>query len=294
MKHTLRYWSSLLGILSISLGWAGCSGKPGGQEGQAGAENDSAAAGAPAKPDTLAYTLLTVDYRDPACPAGSRPEACTHASVIYPDLAGSGAPVHLVANLLRDVTLATGLASDTMKRLPSLEKVTQAFVDSFRAERAIYQKLDPEAKAMPWILDIRSRLTEASGLVFLEADGFVFTGGAHPSTTTQFRAYDRVTGAPVALGNLVQDDKAMTALVSQAEKKFRAQEGLRPNSGYKDYFFKDKIFSLPRNWRIRKDSLEFVYNIYEIKPYVAGPTVVRLPLAAVDTLFTPAYRRKAA
>lgn len=271
--------------------WAGvwaltaCSEKTTQQEGQAPPTADSATA----KADTLAFTLQTVQARELGCTGGDK--GCTYARIVYPDLAGSGATPALAANILRGVTLATNLVSDTARRLPALEKLTQAFVDSFVAERALYKKLDPDSKALAWSLDVKAKLSEANGLVFLETESYTFTGGAHGNSFTGYRAYDRQSGAPVLLENLLQDAAALARLQARAEQQFRTQEGLKPKQGYQDYFFEKKRFSLPATWRIRQDTLEFVYNAYEIKPYAAGITRLKLPLAEVDSLFTPAYGR---
>jgi len=262
----------------------GCTDSGTRQEGQAPPTADTAAPQA----DTLAYTLQTVQARELGCQGGD--EGCTYARVVYPDLAGSGATPALAANILRGVTLATNLVSDTARRLPALEKVTQAFVDSFTAEKALYKKLDPDAKALAWSLDVKARLSEGHGLVFLETESYSFTGGAHGNSYTGYRAYDRQSGAPVLLENLLQDEASLAKLQALAESQFRLQEGLKPKQGYKDYFFEKNRFALPNNWRIRQDTLEFIYNAYEIKPYAAGTTLLKLPATAVDSLFTPAYR----
>lgn len=272
--------------IGLVLAMASCSGSGTKQEGQAPPAADSAAA---LKADTLAYTLQTVQARELGCKGGD--EGCTYARVVYPDLAGSGATPALAANILRGVTLATNLVSDTAHRLPALEKVTQAFVDSFTAEKALYKKLDPEAKALSWSLDVKARLSEANGLVFLETESYAFTGGAHGNNYTGYRAYDRQSGAPVLLENLLQDEASLAKLQTLAERQFRLQEGLKPKQGYQDYFFEKNRFALPTNWRIRQDTLEFVYNAYEIKPYAAGTTQLKLPTSAIDSLFTPAYRK---
>lgn len=271
--------------------WAGtwalaaCSEQTARQEGQAPPSADSAA---PAAPDTLAYTLQTVQARELGCTGGDK--GCTYARIVYPDLAGSGASPALAANILRGVALATNQVSDTARRLPALETITQAFVDSFTAERALYKKLDPEARALAWSLDVKVRLSEARGLVFLETESYSFTGGAHGNSLTGYRAFDRQSGAPVLLENLLQDAAALAKLQALAEQQFRIQEGLKPKQGYKDYFFEKNRFALPANWRLRQDTLEFLYNAYEIKPYAAGTTQLKLPTSAVDSLFTPAYR----
>jgi hypothetical protein len=208
-----------------------------------------------------------------------------------PDLAGSGASPALASNLMRGIGLATNMVADTAKRIPALPTLGKAFVDSFIHELALYRSQDPEARIMPWFMEVRTKIDQQQGLVFLSTETFTFTGGAHPYMYNGYRAFDRLSGAPVTLDNLLQDTKAKTAVVQMAEQKFRAQEGLDPKDDYSAYTFKGGQFSIPKNWRFERDSLEFIYNLYEIKPYAAGFTYLKLPLSALDSLLVPAYRQ---
>ena len=271
---------------------AACTGPQTGQEqGRPPADTAGAAQTTAPAADTLVYKLDSATAADPACKARRDPELCTQARIVFPDLAGSGAPVALAANLLRQVALATGQVADTARRIPAPERLAKAFLDSFLAERALFTKLDPEARANPWTMDVRCRLREAPGLVFVETESYTYTGGAHGMGTTRWQSYDRASGAPVALANWLADAAALRRVQALAEAAFRRQEGLRKGQGYKAYFFDKGRFALPANWRIRADTLEFIYNPYEIKPYAAGQTRLRLPLSAVDSLVVPAYRR---
>jgi hypothetical protein len=192
---------------------------------------------------------------------------------------------------MRGIGLATNLVSDSVRRLPTLDRLAQSFVDSFSREQALYKKEDPDAHIMPWFMEVRTNITQKQGLVFLNTETFTYTGGAHPYMYNAYRAFDRLSGAPVALNNLLQDPQSLPSLTRLAEAIFRQQEGLTAQEGYQDYFFANKAFALPPNWRINGDSLEFIYNLYEIKPYAAGFTYIKLPLSAVDSLLVPAYHR---
>ncbi len=271
-----------------------CNGPKPGQE-QARPPADSAV-GMPTASvaDTLVYRLDSATAADPTCQAKRDPELCTSARILFPDLGGSGAPAALVANMLRQVALATGQVADTSRQIPAPEALVKAFMDSFQAERKLFRQLDPEARANPWALDVRCRLRESAGLVFVETESYTYTGGAHGMGLTRWQAHDRASGAPVALANWLADAAALRRVQALAEAVFRRQEGLRKGKGYQDYFFDNGRFALPDNWRIRADTLEFIYNPYEIKPYAAGKTRLALPVSAIDSLIVPAYRPQAA
>jgi hypothetical protein len=193
---------------------------------------------------------------------------------------------------MRTLARATGLVPDTTPRPPSLPNLAQAFVDTFTHTLVGLREDEGEdARLMPWFLEVRTQLAQHGGLVFLSTDMFTYTGGAHPNAHQGYYVFDKQTGNPVGLQDFVHDARSLAELQAMAEVKFRKQEGIKHNEDYKPYYFKDKKFVLPQNWRIARDSLEFVYNLYEIKPYADGFTYVRLPLSAVEVFIKPQYRR---
>lgn len=113
-----------------------------------------------------------------------------------------------------------------------------------------------------------------------------YTGGAHGNYATIFKHYDLSDRKLLTLDNLVPllYQHELTAV---AERYFRSQENLGIDQSLEDaYFFDQGRFSLPENFALEQDSMLFLYNIYEIKPYVNGQTEVRVPYADIERLLT--------
>jgi Protein of unknown function (DUF3298) len=50
------------------------------------------------------------------------------------------------------------------------------------------------------------------------------------------------------------------------------------------FWFKDGRFQSNENFGLTDKALLFEYNVYEIAPYVMGPTTVEIPLAEIRDL----------
>lgn len=121
--------------------------------------------------------------------------------------------------------------------------------------------------------------------VCLISDSQSFTGGAHGSYHTRFIHYDTNRKQELVLTDWVQPDR-MNELVAVAERIFRANEGLSPNQALDNYFFEEGHFSLPDNFYIEDGHIHFLYNIYEIKPYSEGQSILSIPLTEVTHLMS--------
>ncbi|MFB2120135.1 RsiV family protein [Parapedobacter sp. 2B3] len=118
-----------------------------------------------------------------------------------------------------------------------------------------------------------------------------YTGGAHGNYATIFKHYDLQANEPLALGDIV-NPSFQNELTAVAERYFRNQENLGVNQPLEGtYFFDDGRFSLPDNFALESDSMLFLYNIYEIKPYVNGQTELRVPYADLERLLTDRAKR---
>ena len=111
-----------------------------------------------------------------------------------------------------------------------------------------------------------------------------YTGGAHGNYYTLFLNYDVQENKEFEISDFIND---YDGLVNLAEGIFRKQEELSDNQSLSEaYFFEDGIFSLPKNFILEKEGILFMYNIYEIKPYVSGHTELTIPYASLENLLT--------
>lgn len=125
----------------------------------------------------------------------------------------------------------------------------------------------------------------------LAIDVYTYTGGAHGNYATVFAHYDLIDHKKLVLNDIVTKP-FQNELTAVAERYFRKQENLSVDQSLDDrYFFDQGHFHIPDNFALEQDSLLFMYNIYEIKPYVDGQTELRVPYAEIDRLLTDRAKR---
>ena len=125
----------------------------------------------------------------------------------------------------------------------------------------------------------------------LVTDAYTYTGGAHGNYGTVFSHYDLTNNRPMVLEDVVTKP-FQNELTAVAERYFRKQEKLAVDQPLTDrYFFDQGYFHIPDNFALEEDSLLFLYNIYEIKPYVNGQTKLRIPYTEIDRLLTDRAKR---
>ena len=128
-----------------------------------------------------------------------------------------------------------------------------------------------------WEIDIRSDTVFTDPKTLTVAfDTYAYTGGAHPNTYRTLLSFDRRTGLPLHLTDLVTDTTALLLIVEQA---FRRQQAIKPEQSLEDegYFLQDGQFFLPQNVAAGRSGLIFYYNPYEIAAYALGPIELIVP-----------------
>ncbi|RYC70268.1 MULTISPECIES: DUF3298 and DUF4163 domain-containing protein [Spirosoma] len=110
----------------------------------------------------------------------------------------------------------------------------------------------------------------------VKMETYAYTGGAHPNSNQSFFTFNRETGQPLNLSDMVSDTVALLGVV---EKAFRKQQQLLPqyNLEERGYFLHDGRFFLPANVGLSPKGMIFYYNPYEIAAYAVGPIEVTVP-----------------
>jgi len=161
----------------------------------------------------------------------------------------------------------------------SVEAMANAFIQDYEA----YAK--ESSHAFPWFEErTDSVAVQTSSYIGIITKWSNYTGGAHGMYSTIFHNYDVKANRSVPLNAVIDADK-MPELTALGEEIFRKQENLTPEEPLNEnYFFEEGQFSLPDNYIFTSKGLLFLYNIYEIKPYVSGQTELLLPYSSVIPL----------
>jgi len=178
---------------------------------------------------------------------------------------------------INQFVLTTLLGSDTA----SVKGTAQTFIGEF--DEFFLSDAFPRVWTSESHLKVHRITPSYLGLVI---DVYTYTGGAHGNYVTVFTHYDLTNHTPLTLNDIVMKP-FQNELTAVAERYFRKQENLAVDQPLDDrYFFDQGHFHIPENFALEQDSLLFLYNIYEIKPYVDGQTELRVPYTEIDRLLT--------
>lgn len=135
-----------------------------------------------------------------------------------------------------------------------------------------------------YVLKNDSIAVQTKDYIGFKSDYESYTGVAHGNYYTNFFNYDVQKNDVFTINDFINNYNKLSNL---AEGIFRKQEKLSENQSLSDdYFFEDDIFSLPKNFILEKEGILFMYNIYEIKPYVSGHTELLVPYSSLENLLT--------
>lgn len=113
---------------------------------------------------------------------------------------------------------------------------------------------------------------------------YLFTGGAHPNTVLTTLNFDGRTGKPlrkadvfIAEAEKSATDVLMRYLIKAANEKLDTDtitsvQGLHDNG-----ILLDGELTLPDNFLLKKDGIEFIFNTYDIAPYALGSFRITVP-----------------
>lgn len=232
------------------------------------------------KPPEGAQVTFTMEHFEKKYQDCKDPTAdCTYVKMDFPTFTGgTNAEALKKLNMQVQEWLNNQLFEKKSKNLESLTKeFFQAYGD--------FKKEMPDAPG-GWTVERNVAANQISPrILILDMSEYTFTGGAHPNGFERFLNINPQTGELYSLGDLFVPD-AEKKLTTVGEEIFRKQKDLKPNQslGEAGYFFQDDKFYLNNNFLINPEDITFLYNAYEIAPYVMGPIELKIPYASIKDL----------
>lgn len=226
--------------------------------------------------DTLTFTYDSVKvYSKNVVKSEHNLGDTTKATITYPVFKNDSLNNYLV----RKVTdyIAENEQQISYKYLAN--SFVKGYDDFFAANRDTFQS---------WFLMIKITLLNQKkdyvALQYLHSD---YSGGAHPNTNFAYINYNPKTNQPITLDSLIEANQKI-ALTTIGERIFRKNEKLSTTASLENgYFFENGKFNLPENFYISNKGLVFLYNPYDIKPYVDGTTKLIIPFADLKKIAKP-------
>lgn len=239
-----------------------------------------------------AFQLRTLERTAGECAETSG--SCARFLARYPVITGGvRRPVQEAVNNALVRTVARGVVIDGDEgeapfAVPeTLEAAADEFLASWREARA---ELPAEAMGPgQWSDERRMHVIYADHRVLsVELATFSYTAGAHPNTFIHLESYDLATGNPLALADLVAAG-AEPRLEELGEKAFRRQRQVPETASLEaaGFWFEDDRFRLNDNFAVTGAGLTFLFNPYEVAPYVFGPTRITVLWSELGDLLRP-------
>ena len=245
-----------------------------------------------------AFELRTVERKQGDCAAEESP--CAHFLARFPVVtAGVRSPVREAVNgaIASLVARAGGLIApadgeereEGGEQAPAtLEDAVKEFFSGWSQNREELPEDAPAAYSR-WVDERRMEVIHADARVLsVELTLYAFTGGAHPNTFVELQSYDLATGEPLALADLLTAGAA-PRLQALGERLFRREWEIAEGESLEEagFWFEDDRFELTDNFAVTGKGLVFVYNPYEVAPYVFGPTRITVPWSELRGLLLP-------
>jgi len=116
-------------------------------------------------------------------------------------------------------------------------------------------------------------------------DRYVFMGGAHGLSNRTYFNFDLKTGKIINEKDLFTDNYQL--VLSELIKKHIKEEQKEPIADLEETIFWTDSIKPNGNFYITDESINYVFNPYEIAPYYVGQTEINLPFEQIKNLLKP-------
>lgn len=214
----------------------------------------------------------------------SEDSLCATVKFSYPEISSETKPelASKINELIQQQLLDTieGAPSDTAGT-KSLASFADSFIQDYQQDANNFTS---------WQLERSVRITyNTNTLLTLLIEEFGSTGGAHPFNGSRFIVLNLADGNQVTLDDLMNPGYE-AALNVEGEQAFREARQLAEHSSLEEdgFNFANNAFVLNDNYGVNKEGLSFIFNSYEVAPYVMGPTELTIPYEDIRSLIRPA------
>jgi hypothetical protein len=190
-------------------------------------------------------------------------------------------------------TVNTGIQEEIIELLTfadSLEVTNlNEAVNSFNLGYSELKEVYPD-ETVPWEARINAEVSfENRRVLSIRMDSYLFTGGAHGYSATNFLNFDIEKGEKINTRELFRDLLAFRAF---AEGKFRKQEKIPAEAPINStgFMFELDTFYLPENIGLTPKGILLLYNQYEVASYADGQIQLLIPFKEAKKFVTPAMK----
>ncbi|MBE0647733.1 MAG: DUF3298 domain-containing protein [Bacteroidales bacterium] len=221
-------------------------------------------------------------YVRPLVEKPQSPEAEISQCLILPG--ESSNPV--LSDSLRTLMIASfsGENKDLKDPDRAIQRIEERFIRNYLSSNESLYETMPDAGSLNWtLLKFTHILYNDNYLLSYYVVNYAYTGGAHGLQTEDYTVASTRTGKKLTLTDLFKPgfETHLTVLLT---RKLKVMTGINQNEKLTDNgFFVDDV-APNNNFYITASGIGFVYNHYEIAPYVNGPTDILIPFVDVKQI----------
>jgi hypothetical protein len=244
-------------------------------------------------PGTLRWQVYTLsDSLSLDSSENSSPKARVQLMLLWPDTENTSAPS---ISLLKDSITKNyyGIDSSAMDPAAVLESARDTFFASYTQ---LQQQLKDRsgsrmAASFNWESDVEMKiLWNAGNRVSIAYENYQYTGGAHGLGNTLVRVFDVTSGKTLTIQDVFKPGYE-SSLRQVLEKHLRVAYDIPEGSalnGDQGILF-DPHLALTRNFYLTGNGVGFIYNPYEVAPYVVGSIELFIPFSEIREIVQPAF-----
>ncbi|HOY96616.1 MAG TPA: DUF3298 domain-containing protein [Catalimonadaceae bacterium] len=220
------------------------------------------------KADTLTFTMAEKTRTYQNCSPYSTD--CTSIRFSYPKFSQLTGPLGDSVRVLIARTFAIDSGSEA-----EMDSSQLAFIKEY----SDLMTSEEEGPTVPWFLQTGLSVEgQTTRWICLDEVSSGYTGGAHDFGFSQYHILEKATGRQLHLADFF-DSTGLKKLTRLGEIEFCIERGIKDNVTFEEagFNFKNERFFLPENFSFKENGMEFIFNSYEVGPYVLGPTVFVIP-----------------
>ena len=202
--------------------------------------------------------------------------------MVYPVLTDTGAVADSINRTVMGVIRSSFDEQDSLRGDYTLDQS----IDSMMA----YKNNDEYLRKMPYTFVSEGTAFRYDNVVTVWIQRYIFTGGAHGMTPSEFFNFDYSNGRRLTNDQLFKDTAELCKLNRKAFNLYLEGKGI--TNPKQALFVSPDELPLPQNMGFDSIGLVMIYNQYEIAPYSFGLFVYSLPYDHVKSMFSDVVKGK--
>lgn len=196
--------------------------------------------------------------------------------------------VHLVYPVLTDSSV---LADSVNRTVEEVLRSSFDALDSLQGNYTLEQSVDSMlqrknrenmTRLVPYTFVSNGAAYRYGDVVSVWIERYLFTGGAHGVTLSEFYNFDYNSGKRLAVAEIFDDTTQLSQLNREAFEKYLTEQGITDVD--QALFVSPDQLPLPKNIGFDSTGVVMRYNQYEIAPYAMGILSYSLPYDQVKSL----------